>query len=39
MQTLTFRMDKCNNKVLLYCIVEGNYIQSPGINHDGKEYF
>ena len=25
-----------NNKVLLYSI--GNYIQSPGINHNGKEY-
>ena len=26
-----------NNKVLLYST--GNYIQSPGINHNGKEYF
>ena len=26
-----------NNKVLLYST--GNYIQSPGINHDEKEYF
>ena len=25
-----------NNKVLLYST--GNYIQSPGINHNGKEY-
>ena len=25
-----------NNKVLLYSI--GNYIQYPGINHNGKEY-
>ena len=25
-----------NNKVLLYST--GNYIQSPGIDHDGKEY-
>ena len=25
-----------NNKVLLYST--GNYIQYPGINHDGKEY-
>ena len=25
-----------NNKVLFYSI--GNYIQSPGINHNGKEY-
>ena len=25
-----------NNKVLLYSI--GNYIQSPGINQNGKEY-
>ena len=26
-----------NNKILLYST--GNYIQSPGINHNGKEYF
>ena len=26
-----------DNKVLLY--IAGNYIQSPGINHNGKEYF
>ena len=26
-----------NNKVLPYST--GNYIQSPGINHNGKEYF
>ena len=26
-----------NNKVLQYST--GNYIQSPGINHNGKEYF
>ena len=26
-----------SNKVLLYST--GNYIQSPGINHNGKEYF
>ena len=26
-----------NNKVLLYST--GNYIQSPGIHHNGKEYF
>ena len=26
-----------NNKVLLYST--GNYIQSLGINHNGKEYF
>ena len=26
-----------NNKVLLYS--PGNYIQSPGIKHNGKEYF
>ena len=25
-----------NNKILLYST--GNYIQSPGINHNGKEY-
>ena len=25
-----------NNKVLLYST--GNYIQCPGINHNGKEY-
>ena len=25
------------NKVLLYST--GNYIQSPGIDHNGKEYF
>ena len=25
-----------NNRVLLYST--GNYIQSPGINHNGKEY-
>ena len=25
-----------DNKVLLYST--GNYIQSPGINHNGKEY-
>ena len=25
-----------NNKVLLY--TTGNYIQSPGINHNGKKY-
>ena len=25
-----------NNKVLLYST--GNYIQSPGINHNGKEH-
>ena len=25
-----------NNKVLLYST--GNYIRSPGINHNGKEY-
>ena len=27
---------KCINKVLLYST--GNYIQYPGINHNGKEY-
>ena len=26
-----------NKKALLYST--GNYIQSPGINHNGKEYF
>ena len=25
-----------SNKVLLYCM--GRYIQSPGINHNGKKY-
>ena len=34
MQTITFRMDK--NKVQLYGT--WNYIQSPRINHNGKEY-
>ena len=34
MQTVTFGRD--NNKVLLYSTE--NYIQSPGIDHDGKEY-
>ena len=29
-------VDGFNNKVLLYST--GNYIQSPGINHNGKEY-
>ena len=28
--------EKINNKVLLYST--GNYIQCPGIDHDGKEY-
>ena len=39
-----FRVSRCkvlhiewiNNKVLLYST--GNYIQYPGINHNGKEY-
>ena len=34
MHTITFRTDK--EQVLLYST--GNYIQSPGINHNGKEY-
>ena len=34
MQTITFRMDKQQGP--LYNM--GNYIQSPGIDHDGKEY-
>ena len=34
MQDITFRMDK--HKILL-CNT-GNYIQSPGINHNRKEY-
>ena len=34
MQTIAFRMD--NNKILLYST--GNYIQSPAINHNRKEY-
>ena len=34
MQTTTFRMD--NNEGLLYSI--GNYVQSLGTEHDGKEY-
>ena len=29
-------IDWINNKVLLYST--GNYIQYPGINHNGKEY-
>ena len=29
-----FHLELINNKVLLYST--GNYIQSPGINHDGK---
>ena len=33
-QTITYRM--INNRVLLYST--GNYIQYPGINHNGKEY-
>ena len=33
LQTIMF---KINNKVLLYSTE--NYIQSPGIDHDGKEY-
>ena len=28
-------LERINNKVLLYSI--GNYTQSPGIDHDGKE--
>ena len=29
-------LERVNNKSLLYSI--GNYIQLPGIDHDGKEY-
>ena len=29
-------LERVNNKVLLCRI--GNYIQSPGLDHDGKEY-
>ena len=29
-------LERINNKILLYST--GNYIQSPGINHNGKEY-
>ena len=29
-------LERINNKVLLYST--GNYIQSPGINHNGKEH-
>ena len=35
MLTITFRM--VNHEVLLYSI--GNYIQSSGIDHDGKTYY
>ena len=31
-----FYLEWINNKVLLYSM--GNYTQSPGINHNGKEY-
>ena len=34
LQTLIYRM--ISNKVQLYSI--GNYIQCPGINHNGREY-
>ena len=30
------KINSTNNKVLLYST--GNYTQSPGINHNGKEY-
>ena len=31
-----YKLEWIGNEVLLYSI--GNYIQSPGIDHDGKEY-
>ena len=36
MQTTALHLEQINNQILLYGT--GNYIQSPGINHNGKEY-
>ena len=37
MQTVRFRKDKQGSHTVILCSI-GNYIPSPGIDHNGKEY-